>query len=78
MFNHFLRVPKHEVMNTKKLQVITRQGTRIREDKEKSVSTIMKKHDYPNPTKQKKLFKDATQVFKDLIMQEDNRKKSKC
>ena len=51
MFNHLSNVPKHEVLNTKKLQVITRQGTKIGEDKEKSICIISK--DYPNSTKQK-------------------------
>ena len=40
--NHLSRVPMHEVLNTKKLQDITRQGTKIGEDKDKSISTIEK------------------------------------
>ena len=51
--NHLSRVSKLKVLNTKKLQVITREGIRIDEDKETSISTIMKKHDYPNPSKEK-------------------------
>lgn len=51
--NHLSRLPKHEVLNSKKLQVITRQGTRTGEDKEKGISIIMQKYDYSNPTKQK-------------------------
>ena len=45
----------HEFLNTKKLQVITRLGTRIGEDKEKIINKIMKKHDYPNPTKKRNI-----------------------
>lgn len=48
--NHLSRVPKNEVMNTNKFQVITRQGTRIGKDKDKSISTIAKKHNFPNLT----------------------------
>lgn len=70
--NHLSRVPKNEVLNTKNLQIITRQGTKIGEDKGKSISTIPQKHDYPNPTKQREKFKDSSQVFKYLATQEDN------
>ena len=32
----------------------------------------MQKHDYPNPSKKKEISKDASQIFKQLAMQEDN------
>ena len=35
--NHLSRVPKHEVLNTKKLKVITRQGTKLEKIKEKTL-----------------------------------------
>ena len=54
------------------MKVITREGTKIGEDKEKGIITITQKHDYRNLAKQKEIFKDATQVFKDLDTQEDN------
>jgi hypothetical protein len=37
---HLSKVPKHEVLNTNKFQVITTQETKIGEDKGKSISTI--------------------------------------
>lgn len=52
-FNHISRFSKHETMNTKKLQAITRQGTKISIDKQKSIGTITQKHDYPNPSMKK-------------------------
>ena len=70
--NHLSRVPKNEVLNTKILHIITRQGIQIREDKGKRIRIISPKHDYPNPIMQREIFKDATQVFKELATQEDN------
>ena len=34
----------------------------------------MQKHHYPYPTKWKEIYKDSTQIFKDLSMKEDNHK----
>ena len=70
--NHLLRVHKNDVLNTKNLQIITRQGTKIGEDKEKTSSTFMQNHEYPNPRMQRQIFNDATQVFKELAIQQDN------
>ena len=38
----------------------------------------MKKHDYPNPSKKKIIFNDATQIFKEIAMQEDNKENLKA
>lgn len=51
--SHLSQVPKHEIMNNRKLQGIIRQGTKIGEDKQKSISTITQKHDYPDPSMKK-------------------------
>ena len=52
-------VQKHDVINTKNLHIVTQQGTKI-----PCISKIKEKNDYPNPAKQKKLYKDAMNVFK--------------
>ena len=75
--NHLSWVPKHEILNNEKLQVITSQGTRICEDNQTSINTITPKHDYPNPWKQKKKFKDESQIFQELSIQEDNNENKK-
>ena len=70
--NHLSRGRKNEVVNTKNLQIITRQWTKTREDKGKSISTIPPNHDYPNLVMQREIFKDSSQIIKDLATQEDN------
>lgn len=70
--NHLSGVHKNDVLNTKNLQIITRQGTEIGEDKAKTSSTMLQNHEYLNLKIQRKIFNDATQVFKELAMQEDN------
>ena len=44
--NHLSRVHNNEVLNTKNLQIITRQGTKIGEHKGKYISTMPPKHDW--------------------------------
>ena len=56
-------VQKHDVMNTKNLHIVTRQGTKIGNDNPR-ISKIKEKNDYPNPTKQKQLYNDASDIFK--------------
>lgn len=60
------------VLNTKNLQIITRQGTKIGEDNAKTSSTILQSHEYPNLRIQRKIFNNKTQVFKELATQEYN------
>ena len=62
--NNLSRFPKNKILNTKKLIEISRQGTRIGEDKEKSVSTIMQKHDYTNLAKQEKYLRMQLKYLK--------------
>ena len=50
---HLSRVHKNDVLNyTKNLQIIMRKGTKIGEDKGKSIGIMVSKHDYPNSTSQ--------------------------
>ena len=69
-FNVLSCVQKHDVMNTKNLHIVTRQGTQIGNDNSR-ISKIKEKNDYPNPTKQKQLYNDATYMFKELPRQEE-------
>ena len=58
-------VQKHDVMNTKNLHI----GTKIGNDNP-CISKIKEKNDYPNPTKQKQLYNNATNMFKEFARQE--------
>ena len=62
-------VQKHDVMNTKNLHIVTQQGTKIRNDNP-CISKIKENNDYPNPTKQKQLYNDASNMFKEFARQE--------
>ena len=56
-------VQKHDVMNTKNLHIVTRQGTKTGNDNP-HISKIKENNDDPNPTKQKQLYNDASDMFK--------------
>ena len=58
-------VQKHDVINTKNLHIVTRQGTKIGSDNPR-ISKIKENNDYPNSTKQKQLYKDTTNIFKEF------------
>ena len=49
--NLLSRVLKHEILNSKNLQIVTRQGTKIGEDIWNVIKVINTNHDYPNPFK---------------------------
>ena len=72
IINDLSRVPKNGVLNTKNFQIITRQGTKIGEDKGKSICTISQNHNYINHVMQREIFKGVSQVFKYLATEEDN------
>ena len=57
-------VQKHDVMNTKNLHIVTRQGTKIGNDNPHISKIKIKKNGYPNPIKQKQLYNDASNMFK--------------
>ena len=63
-------VQKHDVMNTKNQHIVTLQGTKIGKDNPR-ISKIKENNDYPNPTKQKQLYNDATNMFKEFARQEE-------
>ena len=63
-------VQKHDVMNTKNLHQVTWQGTKIGNDNPR-ISKIKEKNDYPNPAKQKQLYNDATNIFKEFARHEE-------
>ena len=69
-FNVLSCVKKHDVINTKNMHIVTRQGTKIGSDNPR-ISKIKENNDYPNPAKQKQLYKDATNIFKEFARQEE-------
>ena len=62
-------VQKHDVINTKNLHIVTRQGTNIGNDNP-PISKIKENNDYPNLAKQKQLYNDTTNIFKEFARQE--------
>ena len=68
-------VPKSNIVDTKNLQVITRQGTKTSLDKhEPELLKIIQKDDYPNTDKQIELYKDTEKVFQELSVNEEHYK----
>ena len=62
---------KSDVVRTKNLQIVTRQGTKIVMDSPK-ISKINNKYDYPSSIIQKQLYDDAMNIFQELVAQEVN------
>ena len=60
---------KSDVVCTKNLQIVTRQGTKTGNDNPR-ISKIKSKYDYPNPMKQKQLYNDASNMFQEFARQE--------
>ena len=58
-------VQKHDVMNTKNLHIVTRHGTKIGNDNP-CIRKTKEKNDYPNLTKQKNLYNNASNMFKEF------------
>ena len=73
-FNVLLCVQKHDIINTNNLHIVTQQGTKIGNDNPR-IRKIKENNDYPNPAKQKQLYRDASNIFKEFAQQEagDNR-----
>ena len=68
-------VPKSNIVDTKNLQVITRQGTKNGLNRnEPKILKIIQQDDYPNIDKQKELYKDAKKVFQELSINEEQHK----
>ena len=68
--NVFSCVQKSDIVRTKNLHIITRQGTKIGGDNPR-IRKITDKNEYPNPTKQNKLYNDASNMFWEFSRQED-------
>ena len=56
-------VQKNDVINTKNLHIVTRQGTKTGSDNPR-ISKIKEKNVYLDPLKEKQTYKEATNVFK--------------
>ena len=63
-------VQKSDIVCTKNLHIVTRQGTKIGGDNPR-IRKVKNKNKYPNPTKQKKLYNDASNIFQEFDRQED-------
>ena len=63
--NVFSSVKKCDVIRTKNLQIVTRQGTKIGTDNPQ-IRKIRNKDNYPNPAKQKQLYNNASHIFQEL------------
>ena len=58
-------VQKHDVINTKNIHIVTRQGTQIGSDNSQ-ISKIKETNIYPNPRHEKQTYKEATHVFQNI------------
>ena len=68
-------VPKSNIVDTKNLQVVTRQVTKTGLDRnEPEILKIIQKDDYSNIDKQKELYKDAKEIFQELSINEEQYK----
>ena len=62
-------VQKCDVIFTKNLQIVNRQGIKTYNDNPR-ISKIKDKNEYPNPIKQKQLYNDASSMFQEFARQE--------
>ena len=69
--NHLSHVHKNDLLNSKNLCIVTRQGTKIGEDRITTNDAILTNQHYPNLKMQKQVFHDSTNVFKKLVDDED-------
>ena len=63
-------VQKNDIINTNNLHIITRQGMKIGNDNPQ-ISKIKEKNVYPNPVKEKQIYKYATNIFREFARQEE-------
>ena len=63
-------VQKNDVITTKNIHIVTRQGTKTGLDNPR-ISNIKDTNIYPDPVKEKETYKQATHVFQDIAWQED-------
>ena len=64
-------VQKCDVIRTRNLQIVTRQGTKIGTNNPQ-ISKIRSKYGYPNLDKQKQLYNDVLHIFQEFVAQEEN------
>ena len=62
-------VEKYDIIHTKNLQVVTKQGTKTGNDNPR-ISKIKRKYDYLDPIKKKELYNDASNMFQEFTRQE--------
>ena len=62
-------VHKCDIIRTKNLHVVTRQGTKTGNDNPRT-SKIKRKDDYHNPIKHKQLYNYASNMFKEFTRKE--------
>ena len=65
-----LCVQKSDVIRTKNLHIVTRQGTKIGNDNPR-ICKIKSKDDYPDLVKQKQLYNDASNMFQEFARYEE-------
>ena len=58
-------VQKNDVITTKKLHIVTQQGTKTGAHNPK-ISKIREKNVYPDPLKEKQTYKEETHVFQEI------------
>ena len=63
--NVLSRVQKHDVITTKNLHIVTRQGTKTGTDNPQ-ISKIKETNVYLDPRHEKQTYKSATHVFQDI------------
>ena len=68
--NVFSCIKKCDIICTNNLHIGTRQGTKTGGDNPR-ISNINDKNEYPNPTKQKQLYNDSSNMFREFSRQED-------
>ena len=69
-FNVLSYVQKHDVITTKNLHIVTRQGTKIGPDNPQ-ISKIKDTNVYLDPMKEKHTYQEPTHIFHDIARQED-------
>ena len=68
--NFLLCVQKNDIINTKNLHIVTWQGMKSGSDNPQ-IRKIKEKNVYPNPVKEKQIYKDATNIFREFAQQEE-------
>ena len=58
-------VQKHDVLHTKNLHIVTRQGTKTGPDNPQ-ISKIQDTNNYPDPIKQKHTYQEASHIFQNI------------